>query len=319
MKKNISHVYIDARKASAMLLIACLGLNGRLSYGGTPTNAQSSGPIATAPRSGGEAQAAQRQEKAQESIDQEAIAAVEETRKVLTLIANSDKKEALAALERATGKVNILLARNPKTALIPLQTATETANTAPEDTKDIKELIGMARDAVNSNHLADARVLLDALRSEIRVRTLNLPLATYPAALSRAAQLVDQGKGNEAASVLRNALNTLVIVDKTTSLPLQEVSYMLRNANEAVQKQDEKGKTAAISELAAAKLALKRAEALGQVDSGTEHKFREQIDDIDRKIKGKNATISAFSELGEAIEAFIKKHHGTESKGQADK
>jgi len=327
MNKNPFNVHKYARKFSMMFLVACLGLHGRLSYAGTPANTQPSGPAVTktlpsttaASRSGVEVKAKQQQEKAQATIDQEAIAAVEETRKVLTLIANSDKKEALAALERATGKVNILLARNPKTALIPLQTETETANTAPEDAKEIKALIGLARDAIDSNHLADARVLLDALRSEIRVRTLNLPLATYPAALSRAAQLVDQGKNDEAASVLRNALNTLVIVDATTSLPMQEVSLMLHLANEAVQKQDEKGKAGAISDLAAAKLALKQAEALGQVDASTEKKFQNQIDDIDRKIKGKNATASAFTELGDAIEAFFMKHTGTESRGQAGK
>lgn len=259
------------------------------------------------------------QAKIPATIDPEAFAAIEETRKVLGFISKSDKKEALAALERATGKVNILIARNPKTALIPVRTETEIADTAPQDIQQIKDLKILARDALDKNRLADARVLLDALRSETRVRTLNLPLATYPIVLGRSAQLVDQGKNDEAATILRNALNTLVIVDGTTSLPMQELSAALKLASDSAQKHTDKDNVTASTLLVAASTALKRAEALGHVDVDTEKNFRKQIDEIDRKVKGKSVTASTFTELSEAISAFFKKNANTESKGQLGK
>jgi len=40
--------------------------------------------------------------------------------------------------------------------------------------------------------------LLYSLESEIRARTYNLPLATYPLALQEAARLLDQGKNDDA-------------------------------------------------------------------------------------------------------------------------
>ncbi|WP_437276786.1 hypothetical protein WME90_36865 [Sorangium sp. So ce375] len=43
--------------------------------------------------------------------DQEAVAAIAETRNALKAIAEDKRDDAVAALERATGKVSILLAR----------------------------------------------------------------------------------------------------------------------------------------------------------------------------------------------------------------
>jgi len=56
--------------------------------------------------------------------------------------------------------------------------------------------------------------------SNIRVRTYNLALATYPTALKEAARLLDQKNTKEASDVLLTALNTLMVVDNVTPLPL---------------------------------------------------------------------------------------------------
>jgi len=87
---------------------------------------------------------------------------------------------------------------------------------------------------------------LDRLRIDARyvaqrnpVRTYDLPLATYPAALTTAARLVEEGKTDEATKVLTTALNALVIVDGPTSIPLLEVQAALKLADETAQKADE--------------------------------------------------------------------------------
>jgi hypothetical protein len=74
--------------------------------------------------------------------------------------------------------------------------------------------------AMDMNDLPKARTLLDFLRSEIRVRTYHLPLATYPAALQEAARLLDQKKTREAGTVLLVALNTLDVIDQVSAIPL---------------------------------------------------------------------------------------------------
>jgi len=98
----------------------------------------------------------------------------------------------------------------------------------------------MASRARSASALIAFGSMLDMLRSEIRVRTYNLQLATCPAALTTAARLVEEGKTDEATKVLTTALNTLVIVDGPTSLPLLEVQAALKLADETAQKADEK-------------------------------------------------------------------------------
>ena len=148
------------------------------------------------------------------------MTAIDETQKAIDAIAANKTDQALSAIERATGKINILLARNPATALIPVGLQVEVIDAAPHDSKDISEVAQNASRAVEDKNYPAARVLLYALTSEIRVRTYNLPLATYPLALQEAAHLLDEKRPQDADNVLLTALNTLAAVDRVTPLPL---------------------------------------------------------------------------------------------------
>ena len=135
-------------------------------------------------------------------------------------IAEDRVDEALAAIVQARGKIDVLLSRNPETALIPVHGQVNLIDTAPPDVEDIAFLKNTAETALDLNDLPKARTLLDFLRSEIRVRTYHLPLATYPAAVQEAARLLDQKKTREAGTVLLVALNTLVVIDQVSAIPL---------------------------------------------------------------------------------------------------
>ena len=133
-----------------------------------------------------EKQRQQAEQAAQKTIDKEAIAAIKETQKAVLAIAQNKTDEALAAIEAATGKINVLVARHPSSALIPVSLSVEVIDVAPLDVHAIKDRAKAAEFAMVSKDYPTARVLLDSLTSEIRVRTTNLPLATYPAALKDA-------------------------------------------------------------------------------------------------------------------------------------
>jgi len=301
-------------------MILCLTLAGPLSHAQTPSVGVKAAPAVQGDaRPGVEVQRKQVQEQTNSSLDKEAMTVITETRTALSAIAKKDKKEALTALERATGKVNILIARNEKAALIPVEFSVEVADVAPADGQAIKDLADACLDAVKNKRFSDARALLDTLRSEIRVRTFNLPLATYPGALMQAAKLVDEGKNDEASKVLNVALNTLAIVDKATSIPLMDVTEALKLADESAQKTDVKDKAEATNQLAVATAALKRAEALGQVDPKSANEFQKHIDELDRKIKGKETTASSFAKLREKVLSWFKRSSQAQSRGQTGK
>lgn len=252
-----------------------------------------------------EKQRDEEKQQAQSTVDPEALAAINDTHKAIDAISSGDKQKALDAIEDATGKLNILLARNPSTALLPVSVEVEVIDTAPEDSKDVKRLIDGAQAAIALHDLPTARVLLYSLMSELRVRTFNLPLATYPDALKEAARLLDAGKNADASNTLQTALHTLAIVDHVTPIPL----ILARAAVDAAQEERQSDKAGAQVLLKTASNELKRCEELGYISSDApEYKaLDKEISDLQKQLKGSGDTTSLFARLKSDIEGFLKK------------
>jgi hypothetical protein len=251
-----------------------------------------------------EKQRQQAEQEAQSSIDKDAISAIEETNNAINAIAGNKPDDALAAIERATGKINILLARNPSTALIPVDAQVNIIDTAPPDRATILDLAKDASVAVDKKDFPDARVILHALMSEIRVRTYNIPLATYPDALKEAARLLDQKKTQEASAVLLTALNTLVIADHVTPIPI----LVARTAIEQAEAQRDKDKNAAHTALEAARLELQRAKDLGYAATDPQYAaLNDAISNLQKQLKGTGDTSSLFGSLKERLNSFLSK------------
>ncbi len=83
-----------------------------------------------------ERQSAQLQ--ANQALDQDAIAAINQTQNAIKAISQSKKNDALAAIEAATGKIDVLLARNAKAALIPVASEVDVIDAAPLDEKAVQ-------------------------------------------------------------------------------------------------------------------------------------------------------------------------------------
>ena len=250
----------------------------------------------------------QAEQKAQQTLDKEAIAAVDETTKAVKAIAENKKDEALATIERAIGKVNVLLARNPATALIPVSTAVEVIEAAPLDPETIRARAKAAEDAVEDKDYPTARVLLDGLTSEIRVRTSHLPLATYPTALKEAARLIDQNKSTEARNILLTALHTLVEIDHVTPLPIALAQAAINEA----QALREKDKAKARQLLALARNELNRAKELGYAGKDpTYSAIDKSIANIENQLRGNEDTASTFAKLKESVSNFFNKFSDT--------
>jgi len=251
-----------------------------------------------------EKQRQQAQQEAERTLDKEAIAAIEETRRALIAISRNKTNEALAAIERATGKINVLLARNPATALIPAGLEVDIIDTAPSDSAAIQEIAKNAARALDDKDYPTARTLLHALMSEIRVRTSNLPLATYPTALREAARLLDQKKTKEATDLLLTALNTLVIVDRVTPIPM----LLAKTAITEAQQQRQKDKNAAQLLLEVAKNELKRSKELGYSSNDPEYAaLNDEISNLEKQLSGGAETASLFTRLKDRVSAFLKR------------
>jgi hypothetical protein len=190
------------------------------------------------------------------------------------------------------------------TALIPVAVHVEVIDTAPHDTKLIKELANQVSLAVSAKDYPAARVVLDSLTSEIRVRTYSLPLATYPVALTEAARLLDQKKNDEASNVLLTALNTLLAVDRVTPLPL----VLAREALNTAKTKSQSDKPMAQTLVQTAKNEIERAKQLGYTAQAPEYAaLNADVSNLEKQLKGKGDSNSIFARLDDKLSAFLKR------------
>lgn len=256
-----------------------------------------------------ENQRRQIEEEGKKGLDQEAVVTINDTQKAIDDIAANKSDQALAAIEEATGKINILLARNPANAFIPVSLAVDIIDVAPHDTKLIRQVASDASAAVGAKDYPSARVLLYSLTSEIRSRTFNLPLATYPDALKEAARLLDQKKDQDASNVLLTALNTLVVVDKVTPLPL----ILSREALRAAKEDSQKDKATAQILVQTAKNELRRSKELGYAAHAPEYDaLNADITNLEKQLRGKQDATAVFAKLEDKLSGFLKRQSGQE-------
>jgi hypothetical protein len=243
------------------------------------------------------------EQQARKLLDKDAVSAIEQTLKAIDSIAKGDTNAALQAIQEAAGKIGILLARNPDLTFVPVKVESLIIDVAPLDLKQINELADAAAGAVSLNDLPEARVLLGALTSELRVRTYNLPLGMYPGALQEAARLLDQNR-QLASKVLLSAVNSLVAVDQVTPIPL----LVAQDAIKQAQGRAQEDKNAAQEFLELAQFELNRAKALGYAGLDPEYTaLKDDISNIKKQLKTKEDTASGFSKLKARLEAFLKR------------
>ena len=243
-------------------------------------------------------------QKAEVKIVKEAVEAVALTQQTLLQLSQNKKDEAIKSLEKAIGKLEVVLSHPNAPALLPLDASvvvSEFAGTA----YDVENAVITSIALLEKGRVQDARMIIQNLKDEIDLITINMPLASYPAALKLAAKFLHEGKIAQARQVLATALNTFVEVDLVTPLGIVEAQDLIAAAS-AVAKTD---KQLALAHLEAAKAALKKAKALGYTStSDTTYKMlNDAIDKIEEEIRGKNEAAKLFDDLIAKLKEFEEK------------
>ncbi len=227
-------------------------------------------------------------------IVKEALNSVVLTKKVLLDLEKNDKKQAVKDLENAIGKLEVILAKKDMPKLLPVDVsvnATEYIGTP----KTVKESVSIVRSLLDKGKVQEARKVLMALKSEIDIISVNLPLASYPDALKLAANYLHDNNIESAKSVLYTALNTLVQEVVVVPIPLLKAEALIESASKIAKKDKEQ----ALKHLSAAKDELKVSETLGYLSSSdTTYKvLDDKISEIEKEIKGKNRAEKLFDDL----------------------
>jgi vacuolar-type H+-ATPase subunit H len=238
-------------------------------------------------------------------IMEEASNALAETKNALQALEENNTDAALEALEKVTGKLALIVARSPELALAPVQVGVVTHDlyASPETVKaQIKE----AEAFLDDGKVQAARDILSVLASETRIRTSHIPLATYPAAITAIAPLIDEGKIDEAKTGLRLALDTLVVTEEVIPLPVVRATALLKTAEELAENDERtiKQNEELADLLGAARVQVKLARALGYGEKTQFQPILEDIKEIEAKTQGSKSGPGFFDAIKEKLSDF---------------
>ena len=234
----------------------------------------------------------------------EAIRAIQYTQDALLYLNNKKNDKAKESLKKAVGELAVVLNSPNAPYLLPVDIQIN-AYQFVGDVKKIKTLTEEAKDLIKDNKIPEAREILNSLRSEIVIKTVNLPLATYPKILNLAIKYINEGKIKEAKDVLTMALSTLVEVDNIIPIPLIKAEALSVEASKIIKKD----KKQALRYLDEAKHQLVIAQALGYTStSDTTYKMlKDEITKLENEIHKGHKTASIFSDLIQKLKEFKEK------------
>ena len=176
--------------------------------------------------------------KKRKVLVKEALTAISETKNALKALEDNRPKDALKALAEVTGQLEIIISRDPKLAFVPIDVEVM-SHDIYADLDTIHKAKEEAEDLLEDGNVQEARVLLTGLASELVMKTISLPLATYPDAIKAVVPLIDQGKTEEAKTALQAALQTLVVTDEVAiPLPLLRAEALVKSADELAEKME---------------------------------------------------------------------------------
>jgi len=239
--------------------------------------------------------------KVDNKIIKEAIRAIRYTNDAYIYLNRKDTKRALESLKKAIAELTVLLNTPNAPYLLPISVnieATEYVGTIDNIAKEVEK----AKKALYENKLPLTRDILNTLKSEIDIHTINLPLATYPNAIKLAIRYVNEGKIENAKDIIALTLNSLVNVDTIIPIPILKAQELIKAASKAKKEQ-------ALKELEEAKRQLRIAQLLGYTSTSdtTYVQLNKAINKIEDRIKGNRSTKSLFDELKQKIEDFKEK------------
>ena len=244
------------------------------------------------------------------ALIQEAVDALDETNAAIAAIEKGDTDAAIAALALATGKLETVVAREPDLALAPVRIDHITYDVLGS-VEAVRELGKQIEDLVDDGKFQEARPLLSEFASEVVIRTTSLPLATYPDAILAATALLDEGKTDEAMTVLNAALSTQVVTDTVIALPPLRAVAMIEKAKALLNDDGEAANDKAATEDAdltaadyveAAGQELEIAEALGYGRESDFEDLHEALDELDRQIEAQEDTGGIFETIATRFE-----------------
>ena len=245
----------------------------------------------------------------------EAIESLKFTQKAFIALNNQNAKLAQESIEKALGKLETILALKDTPKVLTIDTHVVVKKFIG-GSKEVKKSVELLKKLVNQNKIQEARVMIQALQSEIDTTLINLPLASYPNALKLAEKYIHEKKLKNAKEVLGMALDTFVQEVIVVPIPLLNANNLLTLSQQIAKKGEKKDKELALKYLDEAKEQLEMARELGYLSESTvTYKLlQDSIDGVKKEIGGDNKPTELFNSLQKSLSEFKNKILSLEKK-----
>jgi len=235
---------------------------------------------------------------------QEALSSLKLSVKALKNLEENKKEDAKKNLELALGKLEVILTSKDVPKILPIENRMLVKNFVGSS-KDVERALSEVKTLLSKGKVQEAGELLITLQDEVEVKTVNLPLATYPDALKLVSKYILEDKIDEAKATLTLALNTFITEETIVPLSLVKTLELVSVASHEAKE----NKKLALTYLASAHDELNKAEKLGYLsDSSTTYKeLQELINGLEKEIKGANKAEKLFEEAIKTLKEFKSK------------
>jgi len=235
---------------------------------------------------------------------QEALSSLKLSVKALKNLEENKKEDAKKNLELALGKLEVILTSKDIPKMLPIENRMLVKNFVGSS-KDVEGALSEVKTLLSKGKVQEAGELLITLQDEVEVRTVNLPLTSYPDALKLVSKYILEDKIDEAKATLKLALNTFITEETIVPLSLVKTLELVSVASHEAKE----NKKLALTYLVTAHDELNKAEKLGYLsDSSTTYKeLQEVINGLEKEIKGANKAEKLFEEAIKTLKEFKSK------------
>ncbi len=253
--------------------------------------------------------------KAFKQAPKEILEALKDSSLAMQSLQNKKNEEAKKYLQAATEKFDKALKDNPDLDILPLEQSMQVYENLAS-TKEIKEILSLAKEYIDKHQLDAARASLAPLKDEIDISTLSIPMKLFPIAAKNALNALNKGDAQAAVMIMAEGYSGFMTVEVMIPLPLLTAQDMIVEASML----DKSKKEDAQKLLDAAKDELKRAEVLGYTESKAAdyQALNDAIDAVKKEIKGKNAVEKFYDKLKSSFEGLVHKSKTVRTQKKAE-
>jgi len=255
--------------------------------------------------------AAQEHMKNHKQAPKEIMEGLQNTYMAMTALKDNKKEEAVKLLKKADKNFDTALKADPSLKLIPIDEKLQAfVFTGSSDV--IAARLKLAVQLLKAHETQDASDILLPLKDELDINTVAIPMDLYPVSVKTALEALEKDKIKEAGIALSTAMNSLVSFRVVIPTPLLVAQDLITDASEL----DKSKKEDAATLLKAAKEELKRAELLGYTSKHSEiyKALNEDIDKIQKEIKGENKVEALYEKLKNEFITSLKNIHISKAK-----